>query len=75
MKKYLKPTIVFAAASAGGPSSCLNNAADLELIQDILGAGYDINSLFGIAETCEIGVDYYCKYTSVESGSEQVFIS
>lgn len=74
MKKYLRPTIVFAAASAGGPSSCLNNVNDLEIIKDIL-AGYDINKLFGVAEACEIGVDYYCKYTSVESGSEQVFNS
>ncbi len=74
MKKYLRPTIVFAAASAGGPSSCLNNVNDLEIIKDIL-AGYDINKLFGVAEACEIGVDYFCKFTSVESGSEQVFLS
>ena len=36
MKKYLKPTLVFAAASIGSPSSCLAQV-DMELIADILG--------------------------------------
>lgn len=76
MKKYLKPTLVFAAASIGSPSSCLAQV-DMELIADILGEGYDVNKIFGIGEACETGVpiDYYCKYTSVELGAMQGFIS
>ena len=76
MKKYLKPTLVFAAASVGTPSSCFTQV-DMELIADILGEGYDVNKIFGITEACETGVpiDYYCKYTSVESGALQGFLS
>lgn len=79
MKNYLKPTLVFAAASVGGASTCLAklDKADLELIADILGEGYDANKIFGMSEACDIGVpiDYYCKYTSVELGAQQGFIS
>ncbi len=76
MKNYLKPTLVFAAASAGSPSTCLVQV-DMELIADILGEGYDANKIFGMSEACETGVpiDYYCKYTSVELGAEQGFLS
>lgn len=76
MKNYLKPTLVFAAASVGSPSSCLAQV-DMELIADILGEGYDANKIFGMSEACDIGVpiDYYCKYTSVELGAQQGFIS
>ncbi len=76
MKKYLKPTLTFAAASVGSPSSCLVQV-DMELIADILGDGYDANKIFGMNEACETGVpiDYYCKYTSVELGAEQGFLS
>lgn len=76
MKNYLKPTLVFAAASAGSPSTCLVQV-DMELIADILGEGYDANKIFGMSEACEIGVpiDYYCKFTSVELGAEQGFNS
>lgn len=76
MKNYLKPTLVFAAASVGSPSSCLVQV-DMELIADILGEGYDADKIFGINEACETGVpiDYYCKYTSVELGAEQGFLS
>ena len=79
MKNYLKPTLVFAAASVGGASTCLAKLKkeDLELIADILGDGYDANKIFGMSEACDIGVPiaYYCKYTSVELGAEQGFIS
>ena len=79
MKDYLKPTLVFAAASVGGASTCLEklNKADLELIADILGEGYDPNQIFGMGEEClmPVPIDYYCKYTSVELGAEQGFIS
>ncbi len=76
MKNYIKPTLVFAAASVGSPSSCLAKV-DMELIADILGESYDANKIFGMGEACEIGVpiDYYCKYTSVESGAIQGFTS
>ena len=76
MKKYLKPTLVFAAASIGSPSSCLAQV-DMELIADILGEGYDADKIFGMSEACDIHVpiDYYCKYTSVELGAQQAFIS
>ena len=76
MKNYLKPTLVFAAASAGSPSTCLEQV-DLELIADILGDGFDANKIFGIGEGCEteVPIDYYCKFTSVESGAVQGFLS
>ncbi len=76
MKDYLKPTLVFAAASVGSASSCLVQV-DMELIADILGEGYDADKIFGMSEACEMGVpiDYYCKYTSVELGAEQGFLS
>lgn len=76
MKNYLKPTLVFAAASAGSPSTCLVQV-DMELIADILGEGFDADKIFGMSEACETGVpiDYYCKYTSVELGAEQSFLS
>lgn len=76
MKKYLKPTLVFASASIGSPSSCLVQV-DMELIADILGEGFDANQIFGIGEACQVGVpiDYYCKYSSVESGALQGFLS
>lgn len=76
MKNYLKPTLVFAAASAGSPSSCLVQV-DLDLIADILGTGFDATKIFGIGEGCdtEVPIDYYCKYTSVESGALQGFLS
>ena len=76
MKNYLKPTLVFAAASVGNASSCLVKA-DMELIADILGEGFDANQIFGMGEACQVGVpiDYYCKYSSVESGALQGFLS
>ena len=76
MKNYLKPTLVFAAASVGNASSCLVKV-DMELIADILGEGYDADKIFGMSEACTIHVpiDYYCKYTSVELGAEQGFLS
>lgn len=78
MKKYLKPTLVFAAASVGSPSSCLGlSQDDMDLIADILGDGFDANKIFGMNEACEIGVpiEHYCKYTSVETGAMQAFLS
>lgn len=76
MKKYLKPTLVFAAASVGTPSSCLEQV-DMELIADILGNGFDAESIFGMNEPCgtPVPIDYYCKYTSVELGAAQGFLS
>ena len=76
MKDYLKPTLVFAAASIGSASSCLVKV-DMELIADILGEGYEADQIFGMNESCQKGVpiDYYCKYTSVELGAQQAFIS
>ena len=72
----MKPTLVFASASIGSPSSCLVQV-DMDLIADILGEGFDANQIFGIGEACQVGVpiDYYCKYSSVESGALQGFLS
>ena len=79
MKNYLKPTLVFAAASVGGASTCLAklNKDDMALIASILGEGYNADQIFGMSEPCEMGVpiDYYCKFTSVELGSVQGFVS
>ncbi|MBQ7976035.1 MAG: hypothetical protein IJ300_10165 [Clostridia bacterium] len=76
MKNYFKPTLVFASAAVGSPSTCLVQV-DLELIADILGEGYDADKIFGMNEACEtkVPIDYYCKFTSVELGSEQGFLS
>ncbi len=76
MKNYLKPTLVFASAAVGSPSTCLVQV-DLELIADILGEGYDANKIFGMNEQCDtpVPIDYYCKFTSVELGAEQGFLS
>ena len=76
MMDYLKPKLVFAAASVGNASSCFAKV-DMDLIADILGDGFDANKIFGMSEACETGVpiDYYCKYTSVELGAEQGFTS
>lgn len=76
MKNYLKPTLVFAAASVGSTSSCFA-PEDLKIIVDALGAGYDADKIFGADEPCltPIFSEYYCKYTSVESGKAQGFLS
>ena len=78
MMDYLKPKLVFAAASVGNASSCFAKV-DMDLIADILGEGYAdaADKIFGMSEACEMGVpiDYYCKYTSVELGAEQGFTS
>lgn len=76
MKNYMKPMLTFAAAAAGSPSSCLEQV-DLELIADILGTDFNKDKIFGMNEACEqpVPIDYYCKYTSVELGSTQGFLS
>ena len=76
MKNYVKPTFVLAAAAAGSPSTCFTKV-DLELIADILGEGYDKDAIFGADEACAIGIpsEYYCKFTSVELGKAQGFLS
>lgn len=76
MKNYVKPTFILAAATAGKPSSCLTTV-DLDLISEILGDGYDVDKIFGQYEACDqkVAIDYYCKFTSVELGSEQGFLS
>ena len=76
MKNYVKPTFILAATAAGKPSSCFTQV-DLELIADILGGGFNANEIFGMQEACgtKVPIDYYCKYTSVELGAEQGFLS
>ena len=76
MKNYVKPTFILAAAAAGSPHTCLEQV-DLGLIADILGDGYDVNKIFGQYEACDqqVAIDYYCKFTSVELGSKQGFLS
>lgn len=76
MKNYVKPTFILAAAASGQPSSCFIDE-DLELIAGILGEGYDKDAIFGADEACAIGIpsEYYCKYTSVELGKAQGFLS
>lgn len=76
MKNYVKPTFILAATAAGKPSSCLAQV-DLELIADFLGEGFDADKIFGEDEACVIGIpsEYYCKFTSVELGKAQGFLS
>lgn len=76
MKAYIKPTLAFASTSVGIASSCFVQV-DLELIADILGEGYDADKIFGMNEACTtpVPIDYFCKYTSVELGAEQGFLS
>ncbi len=76
MKNYIKPTLILTAAAAGGPSTCLVQV-DLDVITDILGEGFDADKIFGMHEACEskVAIDLYCKFTSVELGSEQGFLS
>lgn len=76
MKNYVKPTFILAAAAAGSPSTCLVQV-DLELIAGILGEGYNKDEIFGTDEACvtPVPVDYYCKFTSVELGRDQGFLS
>ena len=76
MKNYVKPTFILAATAAGSPSTCLTQV-DLDLIADILGEGFDADKIFGMYEACDskVDIDLYCKFTSVELGSEQGFLS
>ena len=76
MKNYVKPTFILAASTSGSPHTCLTQV-DLALISEILGDGYDVNKIFGQYETCDqqVAIDYYCKFTSVELGSAQGFLS
>ena len=69
MKNYMKPTLVFAAASVGTTGTCdvKLTQEDLDLIADIVGSN-NIDRAFGINEGCLIPFDMYCKYTSAESG-------
>ena len=76
MKNYVKPTFILAASTTGSPSSCIVQP-DLELIAEILGEGFEVDKIFGQFEACEshVDIDYYCKFTSVELGSAQGFLS
>jgi hypothetical protein len=69
MKNYMKPTLVFAAASTGTTGTCdyVLTQDDLDLIGDIVGKD-NIDQAFGMNEGCTIPFDMYCKYTSAESG-------
>jgi len=68
MKSYIKPSVSFmslSASSAGGSVSCMN-AADIGVIQDILGETIDPKRGFNMLEPCEIkyDIDIFCKFTS-----------
>ena len=77
MNKYIKPAIKLATADANGNTgSCGTTAADMELIQSIVG-GADAANTFGMGEPCliEIPLDKYCKFTSAETGAVLIFWS
>jgi hypothetical protein len=76
MKDYIKPTIKLAStiSDTGTSVTCSNTAEDMQLIKDLTGVD-DVKVLFGIGEGCSVEVDMYCKFTSVEVGNVQVFIS
>lgn len=78
MNQYVKPTIKLASAAANSASagSCLNQV-DRELLESIIGPGYDLSKAFGMNEPCEnpVPIDAYCKFTSAELGAIQGFSS
>ncbi len=77
MNNYIKPAIKLATVDANGNTvSCGTTAADMELIQSIVG-GANANDTFGMGEACliEIPLDMYCKFTSADTGATLVFWS
>ena len=77
MNKYIKPAIKLATPNASSnTSSCGTTAADMDLIQSIVG-GADAESTFGLGEPCDIQVplDMFCKFTSAETGAVLIFWS
>lgn len=77
MSKYIKPTIVLAAANTarGAASSCSTSSDDAKELKDILlSMGFDITKVFNSLEGCEETADMfeqYCKFSS----AIQVFTS
>lgn len=77
MKQYTKPTIAVAAATVPTKPVFCRVQADLDIIASVLGPSFEANKIFGINEACEqqVPLDFYCKFTSVELGAEQAFLS
>ena len=77
MKEYMKPTIAIAANSrSANPVFCAVQA-DLDLIKNIVGDGFDWDKAFAITEACMEGIplEIYCKFTSAELGAAHAFLS
>lgn len=77
MNNYIKPAIKLATVDANGNTvSCGTTAADMELIQSIVG-GADASKTFNSNEGCEIPVpiDFFCKFTSADTGGILIFWS
>ncbi len=80
MKQYTKPTIAIAANSSESSVSTCFQKVDTELITSILGYDLTLEQLrntFSTGEPCKfpIPIDFYCKFTSVDMGALQAFIS
>lgn len=76
MKKYIKPTISLAATgtTTAAASTCTTGTVEAKSIEELLvNMGYDINTAFGMYETCTNPVMFeeYCKFSS----SIQIFYS
>lgn len=78
MSQYSKPSIMFLAAgtNSSSASTCFTKA-DIDLISGIVGFEIDINTAFGMNESCltPLPIDIYCKFTSSELGAAKAFIS
>ena len=77
MKQYTKPTIAIAAATGTSNPVFCSVQADLELIKNIIGDGFNWDQAFALTEACKEGIplEIYCKFTSAELGLAQAFLS
>lgn len=78
MNMYTKPSIKLLAVGTNSSSigSCFSSA-DLETLEGILGIPIDPATAFGMGEACQnqLPIEGYCKFTSAQTGSTQVFVS
>lgn len=77
MKQYMKPTIMLSATSNPTAITCIQKV-DTELILTITGLHVDnLNNAFADTEPCKepLPIEFFCKFTSVDMGGVQAFIS
>ncbi len=80
MKQYTKPTIAIAAATGASAVTTCIQKVDAQLITSILGYDFtpeQLRNTFAANESCDIQlpIEFYCKFTSVDMGALQAFIS